>query len=114
MRYREMTPEGDYTFCSGTTRFLVNTPAAVAQAVLTKLRLFTEEWFLDSREGVERRNILGYGTQGTRDHEVRQRILATPGVRRILSYSSQVSARAFTVAARIDTIYGPIDIQEVL
>lgn len=109
-----MTPTGDYTFCSGTTRFLVDTPETVAQAVGTRLRLFTEEWFLDSREGLDRKDILGYGTQGTRDHAVRQRILETQGVLRIVAYSSQVTDRNFKVAARIDTIYGPADIQEIL
>lgn len=114
MRYRQMTADGDYQF-AGSTKFLINTPDAVRQAVETRLRLYAGEWFLDLREGLDRSRIEGYGTQATRDPEVRARILGTPGVRSLLSYFSSVDERrGFAVSARIDTIYGPADINEVL
>jgi hypothetical protein len=113
MRYRELSPTGDYVF-SGNSRFLTNTPAAVAQAVATRLRLFTEEWFLDKRIGLDRTQILGYNTAATRDPEVQRRILQTEGVTELLSYSSTVEDRGFRVAAVIDTIYGQATINEVL
>lgn len=113
MRYRSMTPDGDYVF-AGDSLFLVNSPAGVAQAVRTRLNLFTNEWFLDKRIGLDKDQILGYGTQGTRDQQVKERIVGTPGVLAIVSYSSSVDAeRAFTVAARLSTIYGEIAINEV-
>jgi len=113
MRYRAMTPEGDYTF-AGNSTFLINTPATVAQAVRTRLNLFTKEWFLDNRIGLDKDLILGYGTQGTRDQQVKERIIGTPGVLAITEYSSSVDAeRAFKVAARLTTIYGEIQISEV-
>lgn len=114
MRYRQMDKAGDYVFGYG-SNFLTDTPAAVAQAVLTRLRLFTGEWFLDNREGLELDNILGKGTQTTRDREVQSRILGTPGVTGIAAYSSSVdSRRNFTVQATIDTLYGQIKIKEIL
>lgn len=113
MRYRQMTPEGDYRFGYG-TNFLSNTPETVAQAVLTRMRLYKKEWFLDDREGLDLDNVLGYGTQGTRDREVQQRILGTTGVTGIAAYSSQVSVRGFTVGVTIDTLYGQITINEAL
>lgn len=111
MRYRMESPTGDYIF--GTSApFLVNTPGTVAQAVLTRLRLYVNEWFLDRREGLDLDLIFGYGTQATRDHEVQRRIVETTGVRRILAYNSRVDGRVFSVVAEVDTIYGPITINE--
>lgn len=107
MRYRKLDPQGDYSVDPGAT-WLINTPEAVAQAVRTRLKLFTDEWFLDLNEGVERDRIVGNRTQGTRDQEVQQRILQTKGVRSILAYASRADTqtRKFTVGAVIDTIYG--------
>ncbi len=106
MRYRKLDPNGDYQFL-GTSPFLVDSPETVAQAVETRLKLFTDEWFLDSREGLDLSLILGYGTQGTRDLVIKRRILQTPGVLGIIQYSSSVDPeRKFVVTATINTIYG--------
>jgi hypothetical protein len=114
MRYRKEGPGGDYVF-GNSTLFLVDTPEAVAQAVMTRLRLYAGEWFLDLREGLDLNMVLGYGTQVTRDREVQQRIIETTGVLRIVSYSSNVeSNRTFRVTCTIDTIYGPTTISEVI
>lgn len=113
MRYRALTAEGDYIF-NGNSRFLVNSPEAVAQAVRTRLRLFAREWFLDQRIGLDKDLILGYGTQGMRDQQIKERIINTPGVLAITKYSSSVdSERAFIVAVTVTTIYGETDINEV-
>ena len=42
MRYRPLDANGDYTVG---IPFLVNSPACVGQAVLTRLKLFLGEWF---------------------------------------------------------------------
>ena len=107
MRYRALDANGDYSV--GTkAQFLINTPQAVAQAVSTRLRLTAGEWFLDTREGLDWGKILGVRTQGTRDLEVQQRILNTPGVTSITSYASDLTGRAFTVTATIQTLYGAV------
>lgn len=112
MRYRALSSTGDYVF-GPASFFLVNSPEAVAQAIRTRVALFTGEWFLNSQEGLNKALILGNNTQGTRDHEIQQRILATPGVVSLLSYSSQVDAnRAFIVSALVDTQYGQVSIQQ--
>lgn len=113
MRYRKMTPSGDYFFGPGSV-FLVNTPEAVAQAVRTRVKLYAGEWFLDRREGLDLENILGYRTQATRDREIQQRILSTPGVRQLTRYSSSMEGRQFRVDATVETIYGSAIISEVL
>lgn len=113
MRYRAMDADGDYVF-AGNSRFLINSPAAVAQAILTRLKLFTEEWFLDNRIGLDKKLILGYRTALTRDIAIKRRILDTQGVVRLTKYYSTVEVRDFRVVATVDTIYGPATINEVL
>lgn len=111
MRYRAQDANGDYVF-AGASLFLVDSPAAVAQAILTRMRLFTKEWFLDFREGLDKDLILGYGTQGTRDQVIQARIRGTTGVLNIASYSSSVDEqRNFTVTAVVNTIYGQTNIE---
>jgi hypothetical protein len=113
MRYRKQSADGDYVF-GAQAQWLVNSPEAVAQAAATRMKLWAGEWFLDDREGLATDLILGYRTQATRDLEVQRRILETPGVKSILTYSSNVEDRAFTVNADIDTIYGQATIAETL
>lgn len=108
MKYRALSATGDYQF-GRLDAFLVDTPAAVAQAVKTRLALWTGEWFLDADEGTPYvPMILGAGTQGTRDDAVRQRILDAQGVQEIVSYYSNVdhATRAMTATALVQTIYG--------
>jgi hypothetical protein len=106
MRYRARAPDGDFQF-GRANLYLIDTPEAVAAAVYTRLALQTGEWFLDLREGTPyAEQILGYGTQGTRDQALQQRILDTPGVRSILDYQSSLVDRRMVVACTIDTDYG--------
>lgn len=115
MRYRALSPDGDYTFGQGAANFLVNTPQTVGQAILTRLKLLTQEWFLDVTDGTGYNPlILGKNTQSTRDLEIKSRILRTPGVKQLVSYASQVQDRGFSVQAVVDTIYGQITIVEPL
>lgn len=123
MRYRALDSNGDMLFGQGAANFLVNTPNCVAQAVLTKLRLMAGEWFLDINEGTPySTQILGKSPQvkgvlaaSLRDRAIRDRILSTPGVLKIVNYSSQLDprTRAFTVSTTITTIYGSTDIAAV-
>lgn len=107
MRYRELTETGDSTIFSGNTQFLVNSPETVAQAVLTRLRLWQGQWFLDTNVGVPYlTQVIGFGTAGVRDGAIQNVILNTPGVNQILDYQSQLVGRALNITATIDTIYG--------
>lgn len=111
MRQRAFLPDGDYSFGTALP-FLVNTPLCVAQAIMTRLRLETGEWFLDLADGTDYLGeILGYGTQASRDLAIRTRILDTPGVNAISEYISIVNKdRSMAVIATVDTIYGSVDI----
>lgn len=117
MRYRALSPSGDYTFGQGRANFLVNSPATVAQAVLTRLLLLQGEWFLDTSDGTPyATQVLGTGTQATRDQAIKSRVLDTQGVTGIVAYASQVNAdtRGFSVQMTIDTTYGQTQVTAAL
>lgn len=109
MRYRALDQNGDYTFGSSARNFFINTPAGVAQAVLTRLLLIEGEYWLDLTEGTPyKTQILGRGTIALYDLAIRTRILETQGVTEIVAYSSLLNpvTRHVAVAATIDTLYG--------
>jgi hypothetical protein len=117
MRVRAMTATGDMTFGQGSADFLVNSSAAVAQLVLTRLKLWTGQWFLDQSAGVPwLTQVLGTGTQPLYDSVIRATILQTPGVLGIVSYSSSVNerTRALTVNATINTIFSRVLAQSTI
>ena len=116
MRYRALDASGDYSLGGGISAFYVNTPDAVAQAVKTRLALWSGEWFLDTTDGTAwPTGVLGRNTEATRDAVIRNRILTTPGVNVILSYSSSLdrATRTFNVSVTLDTIYGAVAVQNV-
>lgn len=115
MRYRRLDEDGDMTFGAGAADFLVDSREAVAQAIRTRLDLWAGEWFLDVEEGTPwGAEVLGVGTGPTRDAAIRDRILGTPGVTAITSYSSAVSGRSFTVSATVATLYGETTVEAEL
>jgi len=105
------------TFGANGANFLVNSPAAVAQIVLTRLKLLAGEWFLDVTAGMPwKGQVIGAHTQSTRDEAIKSCILGTQGVTAIAAgtYSSTVSGRNLQVAATLVTAYGAIPFAAVL
>lgn len=113
MRYRALSPTGDYQFGKSDAQFLVNSPEAVAQAVRTRFDLHAGEWYLDLLEGTPyETKILGEGTTAFYDQVIQERILGTEGVLTIKDYASVLDEnRKLTVSAWIDTIYGETSLQ---
>ena len=110
VRYRRLTETGDMTFGSQQADFLRNTPETVAQAVVTRLGLWLDEWFLDSTEGTPYvQAALGKYTQQTIEPAIRQRILETENVTAITAFDLQFDPdeRKVTIQATIDTTFGP-------
>lgn len=117
MRYRKQDANGDYVFGHQLSDFFQDVPEAVAQAAVTRLMLFTGEWYLDSTDGTPwRTEVLGKYTQETYDVVIKDRILGTEGVQEILSYSSSFdgNSRALSVTATIATVYGQAPIATTL
>lgn len=113
MKYRELDVSGDMQL----NKYLENTPEAVAQAVLTRLRLWSEEWFLDVTDGTPwLQLVLGHGTQNTAIQAIRKRILDTEGVESItnLEFSQNPDTRELVVAVQMKTAYGDADVYGAL
>lgn len=117
MRYRKLDADGDFTLGSGAD-FLVNSPDAVAQAVLTRLHLWSGEWFVDTTSGTPwDTEILGKRLQlKNPDSSIKSRILETDGVTEIVDYASTFDGdtRKFSVTVTINTDYGVATISEII
>lgn len=115
MRYRKLSPTGDYMFGNGQADFLINSPAAVGQVVETYLRLFLGEWYLNVNDGTPwLEGVLGYNSQAEADETLIQTILGLQGVQNLSNWKSTVDpgTRAYvSISATLDTIYGQTDLQ---
>ncbi len=110
MRYRKLSPTGDYTFGNGQLDFYRDTPEAPGQAVKTRLLLWLGEWFLDIESGTPyMQGILGKHSLAVADMTIQDRAVRTLGITNIPKYESEIDAntRTMTVAFSVDTIYGP-------
>ena len=100
MRVRALSPTGDMTFGQGQSNFLINSPAAVAQNIRTRLGLWVGQWFLDQTTGMPwLQYVLGAHTVPFYDAAIRDNILGAPGVIGFQSYSSTLgtATRALTL-----------------
>lgn len=112
-----MDTNEDMRFGHGLADFYLDEPNAVAQSILTRLRFWRGEWFLDSDEGTPwTDDALGVRTRDTILPMIRRRILQTTGVQSIgaLAVTIEPETRAATVSATVQTIYGQVALREVL
>lgn len=97
---------------------LVDGSLLVRQRLSIALQLFKGEWFLDADAGVPwLQEILEKGVAvAVIDAILREKIVGTPGVNRILTYSSEIDAatRTVSVAFTVDTVYGPVEFEGAL
>lgn len=109
MRYRALSPTGDYVFGRGPGAILTDSPQAVGQAAYTRLRLQLGEvfWSVDSGVPYET-SIVGYGDKRDRDAVILATLLGTPGVTEVISFDSQIdiSTRRYGFSATLQTLYG--------
>ena len=120
-------------FGASQRNFLVDSPAAVAQAVLTALKLWYAEFYLDTTDGTPwLEGVLGIHDQASADSTIRTRILGIqvivssknvpngltagqliPGVNSIDNFASQRDdlTRAYSAACLLNTIYGPTQLE---
>lgn len=113
MRYRKLSSDGDYVFGSGKNDFLVNSPEAVAQAILTRLKLWLGEWFADTSDGTGwNQSIVGKQSKNLYELTLHQRVLETPGVKSIVDFQSTLDpdTRRLTVSMTVNTIFGEVSL----
>jgi hypothetical protein len=117
MKYRKLDNNGDMMFGHPSIDFYQDTPEAVGQAVLTRLRLWKGEWFADTEDGTPyNEQVLGKQQIESASFAIRRRILETQGVLSIetFSFNRNETKRSLFVTATINTIYGETTISEVL
>lgn len=110
MRYRKLSDDGDFSFGLGKTNYYISVPDAVAQAALTKLRLFFQEWELDTTDGTRWKSDI-LGANKTDDQiliEIRRRLNQVPHVRSIdsLTLGHDKNSRSLTITAYLTTDFG--------
>lgn len=113
MRYRKLDEAGDRVFGHGLADFWIDQPEAVAQAALTRVEMFVGDWYLAPANGTPwRTEILGKGTEASRDPAIQARVLGTPGCLGLTSYASRLDrdTRGLFAAMTIETVYGQISI----
>lgn len=114
MRYRKLTSDNDYTFGNGQKDFYRDVPEAVGQSVKTRLLLWLGEWFLDIESGTQyMQGILGNHSLEEANVTIQTRAVKTTGVTDLYDYESAKNpdTRAMTATFKIDTIYGPTQVQ---
>lgn len=114
--YRKLDANGDPLYGSGQGNF-VSDIEAVAQAILTRLKLLQGEWWEDAGAGTPLfQSILGVAGAGKHPDLVslllQQRILGTPYVREVqnVSGSYDPNTRAFAFACTVLTEFGAVAI----
>lgn len=115
LRVRALSATGDYTFGRSQGNFLIDSAAAVAQLVKTNLLLLQGEWFLDLTYGMPWfQGVLGTGTKNIYDMLIQDNVLSTPGVTKILDYSSDLQGRTLSVTMTILTQFSTATVQVTL
>lgn len=117
MRYRKLDENGDFSAGHGSADFFVDEPNAVAQSVLTRLRLWTGEWFLNTDEGTPyREQVLGVRKRQMAGPALKLRIASTEGVTSVDDFNADYNgdSRHIAVAATISTAYGETELEEVI
>lgn len=112
--YRQLDVNNDPIWGQGSADFLSDIDA-VAQAILTRIRLFEGEWWENLNEGTPLwQKILGVGGANNRQQQIslllQSRILGTPYVAEItnLQVSFNAAQRIFNFYAVVKTQFGAV------
>lgn len=114
MIYRKIDENGDYVFGGNSNNFYTGA-AAVAQAILTRLRLLLAEWWEGQEDGLPLfERILGQRNREMAQKTILDRISKTPHVITVTSYNFEWNneARSMILHATVETEYGQVTIEE--
>lgn len=104
MRVAGLTADGDWRFGKGKAVYLRRSDA-IRQNVVTRLRSFTEDWFLDTAAGLPWFELLGNRQTERRIlQEVEAVVLATEGVRAIERLRLTPERRDRSAVIEIDVV----------
>ena len=112
-RVRAQDANGDMTFGQNQANFLIDNVQMVQQKILTRLKLWQGEFFLNTSAGMPwQTEVIGYGTEALYDAAIQAQIQGTVAVTEISSYSSNLdpATRVLTVTFTVQTLYGPLTV----
>jgi len=115
MKVAGITSEGDFIFGRSLASYKTKSDA-IAQNVVTRLRLFTDDWYLDVDSGIPWIELLG--TRGNSDRirrEVEKSVLQTDGVKSIskLEITEDSENRGLSIELEYNDVFD-LDVSEIV
>jgi len=115
MKVAGITSEGDFIFGRGRASYKTNSDA-IAQNVVTRLRLFTDDWYLDVDSGIPWIEILGArGGFDRIQRAIEKSVLQTDGVKSISRLEVEENAKTRTISVILEYVdVFNVDVSEVV
>lgn len=105
MRVRRNTPSGDWSMGRHSADYSKE-DEAIQQNVITRIKSFQNDWFLDTQANIDWFNLLGRkGTQDEIKAEIERVIIATNGVIKINDLQLTKNNRSASISLSITTIF---------
>jgi len=113
MRVSRLTSDNDWTFGKGKANHALNSEA-IRQNVVTRLKSFANDWFLDISANIDWFNILGNkNNEQIIRSEVARIVLATDGVATLDKYELIVAEREANIVIEFTDIFEESNIDEI-
>ena len=115
MRVRSLDSNGDWSWGNGKANYKVDTDF-VKQSVVTRIKSFKYDWFLDIDANIDWWNILGQkNNEAIIRSQVYKTVVETEYVTKInsLEISTDTTTRNATISIDINTVFGEINNLEV-
>lgn len=114
MATRRIDDNGDWTFGQGTANYLIGAPE-VLQNVITRIKSFQNDWYLDTKQCIDWFNILANrNNQKIIEDEVSNVVFTTAGVRKVYEVKIlNITKRDANIYVKFDTIYNVPFEQEI-
>lgn len=115
MRVSGITDDGDWTFGKGKANYK-RASSAIAQNVASRLRGFTNDWFLDVDAGIPWIELLGQrGTERRIIRAIERTVLQTEGVREVtrIKIVNRNSQRGVTIDLQYTDVFNQTNTDSV-
>lgn len=113
MRVAGLDSNDDWVFGKGKASYKVQSKA-VLQNIKTRLKSFTDDWFLNIEDGIDWITLLGSkGNEDRIKREIEKTILQTDGVVAIINFNTVLADRNLSVKIKYIDVYSEI-IDELL
>lgn len=116
MRIRALDKNGDWTFGKGNSNYK-NNLKALEQNVVTRIKSFKFDWFLDIQANIDWWNILGQkNNEDLIRSQVYRTVVETDGVTKVtlIDLISDRQTRNLTIRLSIQTIYGFTELETTI